>query len=150
MAKIIVISGGFDPIHSGHIAYIKAAKALGDVLIAGLNSDKWLDRKKGNYFMPFRERYEVLSSIKYVDEVWDFNDNDNSAKDLILDVLTEYPEDEIIFVNGGDRTKENIPEMELLNHVRGDRLKFEFNIGGGDKLNSSSGILKTYKEKSFI
>ena len=73
--KIVVVSGGFDPIHSGHIEYLKSAKEFGDKLIVALNSDKWLERKKGKFFMPFLERSSIISSIMYVDEVIDFDDD---------------------------------------------------------------------------
>ena len=74
--KITVVSGGFDPIHSGHISYIKSAKAYGDYLIIALNSDQWLVNKKGKAFMPFEERKSVLENLKEVDEVIDFDDDD--------------------------------------------------------------------------
>ena len=73
--KIVVVSGGFDPIHSGHIEYFKSAKKHGDKLLVALNSDAWLEKKKGKIFMPFSERYSIVSSIKYVDEVLDFDDD---------------------------------------------------------------------------
>ena len=73
--KIVVVSGGFDPIHSGHIEYFKSAKELGNKLIVALNSDKWLEKKKGKFFMPFSERYSIVKSINYVDEVIDFEDD---------------------------------------------------------------------------
>lgn len=78
--KIILVTGGFDPLHSGHIAYFKAAKALGDKLIVGVNSDAWLERKKGRAFMPFSERAEIIRSLAVVDEVIAFDDSDSSAK----------------------------------------------------------------------
>ena len=80
--KIIVVSGGFDPIHSGHIAMLQEASMLGDIVIAGLNSDQWLVRKKGRAFMPFEERKAVLGAIQWVDAVWPFDDSDGTAKDL--------------------------------------------------------------------
>ena len=66
---IILVTGGFDPIHSGHIAYFKAAKILGDRLIVGVNSDKWLVNKKGSAFMPINERIDIVSNLSVVDEV---------------------------------------------------------------------------------
>ena len=74
--KIIVVSGGFDPLHSGHLAYFKSACDLGDKLIVALNSDEWLDKKKGKYFMPFDERKAVIESLRMVDEVIDFDDDE--------------------------------------------------------------------------
>jgi D-beta-D-heptose 7-phosphate kinase/D-beta-D-heptose 1-phosphate adenosyltransferase len=74
--KLIVVSGGFDPIHSGHIAYFKSAKSYGDKLIVALNSDAWLEKKKGKFFMPFHERKSIVEAIKYVDEVISFEDDE--------------------------------------------------------------------------
>jgi len=113
MKTIILITGGFDPVHSGHIKYIQAAKQLGDILVVGVNSDAWLQRKKGRSFMPLRERTAILRNIVGVDFVIDFNDQDGSARDAIRMVRQSYPQDHIIFANGGDRTDKNIPEMDV-------------------------------------
>ena len=143
--KIIVVSGGFDPIHSGHIAYFKSAREHGDKLIVALNSDKWLENKKGKAFMPFIERKEIIENLACVDEVIDFADDDlGSAIGALQKVKKLYPNDEIYFANGGDRDKSNIPEMSV------DGIEFLFSVGGDDKKNSSSWILKTwqyYKEE---
>lgn len=141
MKKIVLITGGFDPLHSGHIAYFKAAKALGDILVVGVNSDAWLTRKKGAPFMPLAERTAIVRSIVGVDYVIDFDDSDGSARRAIWMVRQSYPQDEIVFANGGDRTNENIPEMD----VQDDNLKFVFGIGGFNKANSSSWILQEWK-----
>ena len=138
--KIVIATGGFDPIHSGHIEYLKEAKKLGDTLIVGLNSDAWLSRKKGAAFMPWAERYAVVSKIKYVSQVRYWNDDDGSAIQLIEDIKHDFPYAEIIFANGGDRTVNNIPEMV----VQG--VNFVFGVGGTNKANSSSWILKDWKE----
>jgi len=138
--KIVIVTGGFDPIHSGHLAYFKAAKKLGDKLVVGLNSDAWLARKKGKSFMPMHERFALVSELACVDEVIIYNDNDNSSCDAIQLIKNRYPNDHIIFANGGDRTKENIPEM-VLNNV-----EFAFGVGGEDKKNSSSWILEDWKK----
>ena len=136
--KIVICSGGFDPIHSGHIAYFRAAKRLGDTLVVGVNSDEWLTRKKGKPFMPFRERLEIVQSIKYVDYVMSFNDDDESAILLIDNVKKAWPKDEIIFANGGDRNPSNNREANV------EGVTFVFGIGGSHKMNSSSEILKTW------
>jgi cytidyltransferase-like protein len=141
MKTIVLITGGFDPLHSGHIAYFKAAKQLGDILIVGINSDAWLTRKKGIPFMPYKERAEIVRNIIGVDYVIDFNDDDNSAKHAIWMVRQSYPNDKIIFANGGDRTAVNIPEMD----IQDDNLEFVFGAGGKDKKNSSSWILQEWK-----
>jgi cytidyltransferase-like protein len=141
MKSIVLITGGFDPLHSGHIAYFKAAKKLGDILVVGVNSDAWLTRKKGSPFMPFRERAEIVRNIVGVDFVIDFDDNDGSAKHAITMVRQSYPTDKIIFANGGDRTNDNIPEMDIVDN----NLQFVFGVGGFNKANSSSWILQEWK-----
>lgn len=141
MNKIVLVTGGFDPIHSGHIEYLKAAKKLGDVLVVGLNSDDWLTRKKGAAFMPYFERSTVLRNIVGVDYVIDFDDSDGSAKHAIWMVRQSYPRDKIIFANGGDRTNDNIPEMD----IEDNNVQFAFGVGGFNKANSSSWILQEWK-----
>ena len=138
--KIILVTGGFDPLHSGHIAYFKAARKLGDRLIVGLNSDEWLTRKKGRPFMPLQERMAIVGSLSVVDEIVVYNDDDGSSCDAIRLVRQRYPNDHIVFANGGDRTKDNIPEM-IINDV-----EFVFGVGGEDKKNSSSWILEDWKK----
>jgi len=88
MNRIVLVTGGFDPIHSGHIAYLEAAKRLGDMLIVGINSDAWLERKKGQAFMPSEERQKIVESLSCVDSVLLFNDDDGSACDAINKCLT--------------------------------------------------------------
>ena len=134
--KIVVVSGGFDPIHSGHLAYFKEAKELGMYLIVGVNSDEWLMRKKGYVFMPIEEREEIVRSIKYVNGVNRFNDDDDSAIDLLNKVKYWYPSDEIIFANGGDRDESNCRELSV------EDIEFVYGVGGKDKLNSSSEIVE--------
>ncbi len=138
--KIIIVSGGFDPIHSGHLAYFKAAKNLGDKLIVALNSDEWLVNKKDKFFMPFCERKSIIENLKMVDSVIGFEDDKlGSATNAIIKVKKMYPKDHIIFANGGDRGKDNITEMLV------DGVEFKFSVGGDDKKNSSSWILKKWK-----
>ena len=142
MEKIVLVTGGFVPLHSGHLAYLKAAKKLGDKLFVGINSDDWLCRKKGKNFLPEHERHEILSSIRYVDGCILFNDQDDTAIEAIKNIRMLFPFAQIIFANGGDRTSENIPEMIF------DDVEFVFGVGGEDKKNSSSWILKKYKKNS--
>jgi cytidyltransferase-like protein len=139
MKTIVVVSGGFDPIHSGHIQLIKQARALGDQLIVGINSDEWLARKKGQAFMPWQERLCVINNLKQVDEVYTFDDDNGTATHLLQQVRAHYPADRIIFANGGDRTQDNIPEMAV------PGIEFVFGVGGTDKANSSSWILQEWK-----
>ena len=141
MRTIVLVTGGFDPIHSGHIEYFKSAKKLGDLLVVGVNSDAWLTRKKGSPFMPWEERATIVASLQHIGRVINFDDNDNSAKDAIRKVREIYPNEKIIFANGGDRTKENIPEMDIID----DNLEFLFGVGGENKMNSSSWILQEWK-----
>jgi len=138
--KIIIVSGGFDPIHSGHIAYFKSAKNLGDRLVVALNSDDWLVNKKGKFFMPFSERKTIIENFAFVDSVLGFDDDEmGSATNALIKVKNMYPNEQIIFANGGDRNKGNIPEMSV------DGVEFLFSIGGDDKKNSSSWILKNWQ-----
>jgi cytidyltransferase-like protein len=137
--KIVICTGGFDPVHNGHIAYLKQASELGDLLFVGLNSDAWLERKKGRAFMPWVERCAIVKNLKMVDWVLEFNDNDGTAIDAINRAKTKFPNADIVFANGGDRTKDNIPEMVV------DDVEFVFGVGGEDKANSSSWILEDWK-----
>ena len=138
--KIIVVSGGFDPIHSGHIEYLKSAKEYGDKLIVALNSDNWLKKKKGKPFMTFNERKSILNAVKYIDEVIDFEDDKKGTCINALEKIKKlYPDDKIFFANGGDRNHENIPEMSVPN------IEFLFGVGGDDKKNSSSWILNNWQ-----
>jgi cytidyltransferase-like protein len=138
--KIVLVTGGFDPVHSGHISYLNHAQHLGDHLIVGLNSDAWLTRKKGRPFMTWQERMTILDNLHMTDEVIAFDDHDNSSIDAIRQVKQRYPNDHLIFANGGDRTSDNIPEMVF------DDVEFVFGVGGEDKKNSSSWILEDWKK----
>lgn len=138
--KIVLVTGGFDPLHSGHIAYLKAARSLGDTLIVGVNSDSWLERKKGRAFMTHHERMIIVSALTCVDAAYRFDDRDGSARQFIEDMRQQYSGAKLIFANGGDRTPDNIPEMD----IDDPNLEFVFGIGGTDKINSSSDILKRW------
>ena len=144
MSKLVVLAtGGFDPLHTGHIKLFKEAKKLGDFLMVGVNSDEWLTRKKGKPFMPMSERKVIVGELKVVDNVLEFDDSDDSACDAIQHIL-DISDWDVVFVNGGDRTKENIPELDrFLGH---DRVNFAWGVGGHEKTNSSSWILKQWNE----
>lgn len=134
---IIILSGGFNPIHKGHIRLFKAAKNLAHKVIVGLNSDSWMVSKYGKTFMNYAERAEIISAIKYVDEVMPFSDEDGTAIDILTRVQRLYPSCSIAFGNGGDRTEKNTPEKGFCNAYRIDML---FGLGG-DKIQSSSKLL---------
>lgn len=142
--KIVLCTGGFDPLHSGHIEYFKAARQLGNKLVVGLNSDSWLTRKKGKPFMPFEERVEVVKNLKMVDDVIAFNDNDNTACHAIFRLLSSAETNTtVVFANGGDRNNSTTPEYEMYKNTYG--LEFAWNVGGSKKRNSSSWILDKWK-----
>ena len=143
--KVVIVTGGFDPLHSGHIAYFKEAKKLGNHLVVGVNSDDWLTRKKGKPFMPFEERTAIIKELGCVDAGIGFNDNDGSACNAIGHVLaTKCSTWKVIFANGGDRIKTNSPEYNVY-HDHSD-VEFAFGVGGEDKKNSSSWILKDWAQ----
>lgn len=147
--NIMILSGGFDPCHFAHCKLFKHAKELADTVIVGLNSDAWLIRKKGKPFMIFDERRIILESIKYIDRVWEMNDNDGTACDIIRKVhgLFVGPATQaglslkIAFGNGGDRSaKDKLPSAEAkLCEELG--ISMEFGIGGHEKLQSSSWLI---------
>ena len=146
MKTIVLVTGGFDPLHSGHISYFKAAKELGDELWVGLNSDEWLTNKKGRPFMPWTERANILSELSCVDNVIDFDDSDGTAKDAITKAIMEAGKisaTKLIFANGGDRVIGNVPEEIAFRDSA--FVKFEYGVGGEDKKNSSSWILDDWK-----
>ena len=148
--SIALVTGGFDPLHSGHIQYLKAAATYADYLIVGLNSDEWLTRKKGRPFMPFEEREAILNELLVVDKVISFDDEDNTAchaiemvKHLYKDPFNNSFHTPIIFCNGGDRTNDNVPEQDRFKDD--EWVSFEFGVGGENKKNSSSWILEDYR-----
>ncbi len=133
---VVAVSGGFDPIHPGHIRYFKAAKELGDKLVVILNNDNWLVAKKRFNFMSEKERKEVIEAIRYVDEVV-MTRHAKGTHDLsVSDALKSLKPD--IFANGGDRKADNIPEYELCRKMG---IKMVFNVGPGGKIQSSSSLV---------
>ena len=143
MKTLSLVTGGFDPLHSGHIEYFKAAKELGDALCVAVNSNDWLIRKKGKYFMTAPERISIIQELRMVDACIEFNDKDDTANDAIKMALEVY--DNIIFANGGDRGNTNTPEYEEFKD--NNRVKFVLGVGGDDKKNSSSWILDRWTTK---
>ena len=140
--NIIILSGGFDPIHKGHIRMFKEAYKLGKVIV-GLNSNRWLERKKNNFFMSYEERKEILDAIKYIDITEKFNDDDNTACDLIQKIHSKYSSEyNVFFGNGGDRTNRTTPELEFCNK---NKIEMIWGLGGG-KIQSSSDLLGKWVE----
>ena len=139
---VALVTGGFDPVHSGHVSLMREAKEFGDELWVGVNSDNWLSRKKGKPFMCLEERMIVVSSIRYVNKALDLFDKDDTANALIQFVLdtTNY---NIVFANGGDRGKGNTPEY--MTYHKNPRVGFAWGVGGSEKMNSSSKILDDWK-----
>ena len=138
--KVSLVTGGFDPIHSGHISYFERAKDLSNYLVVGINTNEWLTRKKGQYFLPWIERAEIIRHLDMVDAVISWDDADDSALGAIAKCL-EISE-KVIFCNGGDRTKTNIPEQK--GYDDDPRVEFVYGTGGEDKMNSRSWILNDY------
>jgi len=138
MANIVVISGGFDPLHAGHIKFIKSAKRLAGKngkLIVGLNGDAWLKKKKDYFVLGWQNRQSIISNLADVDVARFFDDADGTAIRLLEDIKKLYPNDKIIFANGGDRTRGNIPEVQV------GGVTFKFGVGTTEKTNSSSDII---------
>ena len=127
--KVSLVTGGFDPIHSGHISYFERAKDLSNYLVVGINTNEWLTRKKGQYFLPWIERAEIIRHLDMVDAVISWDDADDSALGAIAKCL-EISE-KVIFCNGGDRTKTNIPEQK--GYDDDPRVEFVYGTGGEDK-----------------
>ncbi|MBQ8251051.1 MAG: adenylyltransferase/cytidyltransferase family protein [Alphaproteobacteria bacterium] len=143
MSTYYIVSGGFDPLHEGHIEMIKSAAENSDGVILLLNSDEWLCRKKGKNFMSFKTRQAICGYLKNVIDVIAFDDADNSASDGIRKAREKYPNDVLVFANGGDRTKENIPEGVVCDELG---VLLAFGVGGENKANSSSWILADWKK----
>ncbi len=138
---VVAVSGGFDPLHIGHIRLLKEAKSFGDELVVILNNDNWLKKKRGFVFMPQQERKEIIKSLKWVNRV-------------ILTKHSAHPEDmsvnaELrkikpnIFANGGDRIRNNIPEVAVCKEIN---CKMIFNVGRGGKIQSSSWLLEKFSK----
>ena len=133
----VVVSGGFDPIHVGHVRMIIEAAKHGNVIVVA-NSDAWLMRKKGYIFMPFEERQEILASIKGVLRVESVDDIDGTVCEALRRIKPTH------FANGGDRKQTNTPEMDVCNELG---ISLLWNIGGG-KIQSSSDLVKAAKDKN--
>lgn len=139
---VVVVSGGFDPLHVGHVRMFGVAKKLGDELVVVLNNDNWLRAKKGYAFMPQLERKEVIAALRGVDKVILTGHRPHTKDMSVCAELQKLRPD--IFANGGDRTRKNIPEVALCKAIG---CKMVFNVGRGGKVQSSSWLLKDYADK---
>ena len=138
---VVAVSGGFDPLHIGHLQMIKEAKELGDKLVVILNNDNWLKKKKGYVFIPQEQRKAILEAIRWVDEVVLTSHPENTEDMSVSKELEKIKPD--IFANGGDRTRKNIPEVEVCRKIN---CKMIFNIGKNGKIESSSWLLNRFLE----
>ena len=136
----IMVSGGFDPVHIGHIRMIREASKYGDVIVVA-NSDDWLFRKKGFVFMEWEQRAEILSAIKGVVKVSGVDDSDGTVCEAIRRLEPDY------FANGGDRKKHNTPEQSVCEELN---VKMLWGIGGDDKANSSSELVERIKTSNRV
>ena len=140
---VAVVSGGFDPLHPGHVLMFRDARKFGQIVIAGVNSDDWLTRKKGKPFMSFEDRLSMVQSNQYVGLAMGFVDDDDTAINLLYKVSPTFSDSFITFCNGGDRGDSNTPEYD---HFKGDkRFHFSFGVGGDWKFSSSSKLLDDWK-----
>ncbi len=132
-----MVSGGFDPVHIGHVRLLQEAKKLGDELVVVINNDNWLRFKKGFVFMPEADRKEIIESLRFVDRVH-LTEHEESTDDISvcreLELIRPH-----IFANGGDRKDDNIPEYELCQRLG---IEMVFNVGNGGKVRSSSELVK--------
>ena len=141
---LTLVTGGFDPLHSGHIAYFEQAKDLTNYLVVGLNTEEWLTNKKGQYFMSWKERAEIIRHLDVVDAVITVEDDEYGSACSAIERCLEIAQT-VVFANGGDRGKSNTPEMDRFGND--PRVEMEFGVGGTDKKNSSSWLLHNYFER---
>lgn len=149
MTKIVAVSGGFDPIHIGHVRMFEEARRLGDRLVVILNNDNWLQKKKGYVFMDEKERKEILLALRYVDEVYITKHKKNPTDMSVCDALRVVKPQ--IFANGGDRDKKDAknkssslnPDVLLCEQMG---TKIVFGVGKGGKVQSSSWLVNKAKK----
>jgi len=142
--KVVAISGGFDPLHIGHVEMMKEAKELGDKLVVIVNNDNWIKKKKGHQsFMPEQERKAIIEAIRYVDEVIITSHPENPTDMSVCAELEKLKPN--IFANGGDRKPDGdpIPEVELCSRLG---IELIYNVGHSGKIQSSSWLIQKAKE----
>ncbi len=135
--EIVIVSGGFDPMHKGHVRLMQRACSYGALYVL-LNSDEWLVKKKGKAFMKFDDRMEILAAMRWVCTVKEVDDSDGSVCKGLEEIRKDNPDVSITFANGGDRLADNIPEVET---CKKNNIKMVFNVGG-NKIESSSELIK--------
>tara|TARA_R110002020_G_scaffold213289_4_gene420025 strand:+ start:1678 stop:2499 length:822 start_codon:yes stop_codon:yes gene_type:complete len=136
---IVIVSGGFDPVHKGHIKLFKEASQYGKIHVL-LNSDAWLERKKGSPLLPFDSRKDLLENLTIVHRVHSVDDRDDGVYQGLIDLRQRYPHTKLLFANGGDRKQHNTPETAFCEELN---IKSLWNIGG-EKIASSSEYLNGY------
>lgn len=141
----VIVSGGFDPVHSGHIALFEEAAKYGDVIVL-LNTDRWLSLKKGKPFLYYEERKKIIESLKYISEVRVALDHDSTVVTSLRELLLEFKPNQLIFANGGDRNIDTTPEE---NFCWQNGIRTIYGCGGKDKKNSSSSLLSSYLDKNY-
>jgi len=146
IGKVVMVSGGFDPIHVGHLEMLEEAKELGNRLVAVVNCDAWLIRKKGRFLMNQEDRAKLIKSIRYVDDVFILE----SERDDVSEAIEIIRPD--IFANGGDRDKRNAtdPKSSLYWDIKTCKklgINMIFNVGKNGKIRSSSELLEKYAKK---
>lgn len=140
--KVSVVSGYFNPLHVGHLRMMRDAKRLGDILVVIVNNDEQQVLKKGRVIIPEQHRCEIVSSIKFVDRTVLSIDLDGSVRSTLASLRKEYPDDTLIFANGGDRQDAgSIAESEV---CRGLGIEIKFGIGGHYKADASSRIIEAF------
>ena len=139
---VVAVSGGFDPVHVGHVRMFEEARKLGDKLVVILNNDNWLKKKKGFVFMSQRERKEIIKALAAVDEVV-LTDHPKNPEDMSVCGALQKVRPHV-FANGGDRTRKNIPEIPVCKEIG---CKMVFNVGRGGKVQSSSWLLTKHAER---
>ena len=140
--KVVAVSGGFDPVHIGHVRMFEAAKKLGSKLVVILNNDNWLHKKKGYVFMHEKERKEIIEAFSVVDKVV-ITKHPKHPKDMsVCNELKKIKPD--IFANGGDRKLDNVPEVDVCEKIN---CQMVFNVGKGGKVQSSSWLVNKSRKK---